>query len=270
MNAVVQLSSDAAPAGAKSAPVADANAPAANSPASGARTKGQPKPKGKGYTAPRRPPPGINGFEIPVGAFRQKMPVTLRSAEAIRLATRGFASAQESLYNITVVLPRHQEEDQDAIRQTEASLDLLFEQMAADLREDLLKVRALAKKEGVTIQEDNYQPLVESVDLATGHAVKLLNIIKDYDEMSCITFALTFCGQLKNSERVRLYSTWRNRLGKFIRSLKMHYLELRGRGSFGATLSGGTDQSGEDLTEDALAEELERLDAQATADAGTA
>jgi hypothetical protein len=210
--------------------------------------------------APRKAPPGINGFEGPVGSFKQPMKVRLRSNEAIRLAERGFASAQESLYNIIVVLPRHQNEDQDAIRHTEAQLELLFDALAKDMRADLTKVREKAKQAGIVLADDNYAPLEANVDLYTKQAIQLWNILNDYDEMSALTFALMFASQMTNTERVRLYSNWRNRLSRFIRSLKYQYLQLRSRGALGHV-----EEPAGNVSEEALSHELDRLDQAAAA-----
>lgn len=227
--------------------------------AAGAKNSADAQPAGNaGPTQTRRPPPGINGFQAPAGSFKQPMQVKLCSAEAIRLAERGFASAQESLYNIAVVLPRHQQEDLDAISKTEDALNLLFQGLSNDIRADLNKVRQKAKEAGIKLSDDNYVPLDTTVDLYTKQAIQLLNIIKDYDEMSCLTFALTFASQMSNTERVRLYSNWRNRLGKFIRSLKYQYLQLRNRGALGHV-----EEPAGEVNEENLAQELERLDAAA-------
>ncbi|WP_267122623.1 hypothetical protein ACQHIH_21585 (plasmid) [Xanthomonas sontii] len=214
--------------------------------------------------AARKAPPGINGYEGPVGSFKQPMKIKLRSNEAIRLAERGFASAQESLYNMIVVLPRHQNEDQDAIRNTEAQLDLLFEGLAKDIRADLMRVREKAKQAGIVLADDNYAPLEATVDLYTKQAIQLWNILCDYDEMSALTFALMFASQMTNTERVRLYSNWRNRLSRFIRSLKYQYLQLRSRGALG-----DVEEPAGNVSEEALSHELDRLDeAAAAAEAG--
>lgn len=221
--------------------------------------------KGSGNTPARNPPPGINGFQAPPGSFKQPMALKLCSTEAIKLAERGFASAQESLYNIAVVLPRHQGEDIDAINNTEKQLEALFEALAADIRADLNKVRLKAKEAGIKVTDENSVPLELTVDLYTKQSIQLLNIIKAYDEMSCLTFALSFASQMTNAERVRLYSVWRNRLGRFIRSLKFQYLQLRNRGALGHV-----EEPAGEMTEEGLAAELDSLDAAAQNAAGTA
>lgn len=250
MNAVVQPQVDAAASRPRTARNTTARQTAAKTPPA-------PAPQGTGNPAARKPP-GINGFEAPAGSYKQPMPVVLRSTEAIRLGERGFASAQESLYNIAVVLPRYQQEDLDAIRSTEAALEVLFDGLSKDIRADLNKVRQKAKEHGISVSSENYVPLETTVDLYTKQAIQLLNIIKDYDEMCCLTFALTFASQMTNTERVRLYSTWRNRLGRFIRSLKFQYLQLRNRGALGHV-----EEPTGDVNEDNLTNELDKLDAAA-------
>jgi len=210
----------------------------------------------------RNPPPGINGFQAPAGSFKQPMQLKLCSTEAIRLAERGFASAQESLYNIAVVLPRHQGEDIDTIASTEAQLEAVFEGLAKEIQVDLNKYRLKAKEAGIKVTADNSVPLETTVDLYTKQSIQLLNILKDYDEMTSLTFALSFASQITNAERVQNYSVWRNRLGRFIRSLKYQYLLLRNRGALGHV-----EEPAGDMTEDALSAELESLDV-AARDAG--
>ena len=258
MNAVVQPSQDAqtgaAPAQKATKPRASKSNTAA---ADQSATNVTPLPR---PAAPeRRQPRGINGFQIPATAFRVPITVSLRTHEVIKLADVGFAHAHESFFNIEYVLPHYQNENADRIKTTEASMNALVDSLAADMSNEVKRIRRVAKESGVELHESNFKSNSKTdVEVASKYAVKLLNILKDLDELNALTAALNFNSVISNSERVRLFSQWRNRLTRFMRSLKHHYYQLKQRGELPDEPDGQVD-----VTADRLQDELEQLDAAA-------
>ena len=253
MNAVVQAKQDA-PTGATPAKKATrakaAGNNAANAPSSDAAAAGS-------NVTPivRKPPRGINGFKVPDDAYRAVIHVSLRSHEVIKLAEVGFAHAHESFYNIENVLPHYQNENLDRIKATEDAMNALVGVLAADMANELKRVRRLAKEGGVELSNDNYKPQHHDVEVGSKYAAQLLGIITNLDELNHVIQALQFNSVISNTERVRLFAQWRNRLTKFMRSLKHHYYLLKQRGELPAEPG-----AGEDITTDRLQHELDKLD----------
>lgn len=154
MNAVVQPSQDA-PTGAPPAPKPNNPRPAAvRTAAAAAETVSTVSTvavvqKANASAPPRKPPKGIAGFDIPDGAYRESLSVTLRSLEVVKLADVGFAHAHESFYNIEFVLPHYQNENIERIKETELSMSALVGALASDLANDLKRMRQKAKKKAL-------------------------------------------------------------------------------------------------------------------------
>jgi hypothetical protein len=265
MNAVVQPSQDA-PTGAPPATKATKPRPAQVRAAVAGEPAANVAAVPKANTPPaRKPPKGIAGFEIPDGAYREILPVTLRSLEVVKLADVGFAHAHESFYNIEFVLPHYQNENIERIKETELSMSALVGALASDLANDLKRMRQKAKEKGVSLSGGGYVPKTVDVPVSSKYAVMLLNILKDLDELYYITSALSFNSAMPNAERVASTSQWRNRVKRFIRSLKHTYVMLKARGDLPA------DASDRDVaTVEQLQDELEDLDEVASGEAGQA
>ncbi|WP_372364255.1 hypothetical protein ACCQ07_21530 (plasmid) [Xanthomonas sp. NCPPB 3583] len=267
MNAVVQPSQDA-PTGAPPAPKLNKPRPAAiRTAAAAAETVSTVAvaQKANASAPPRKPPKGIAGFDIPDGAYRESLEVTLRSLEVVKLADVGFAHAHESFYNIEFVLPHYQNENIERIKETELSMSALVGALASDLANDLKRMRQKAKEKGVSLSGGGYVPKTVDVPVSSKYAVMLLNILKDLDELYYITNSLTFNSAMLNAERVAITSQWRNRVKRFIRSLKHTYVMLKARGDL------PTDAGDRPVaTVEQLQDELDDLDDAASGDAGQA
>lgn len=205
----------------------------------------------------RKPPRGINGFEIPNGAYREDRKLDLRNIEVIKLAETGFAHAHESFYNIEMVLPNYQNENADRIRETEAAMSALVGGLATDLANEVKRLRVLAKNSGVELTKGGYVPTHFELQVASRYASRLLNVFTDLDELYLITSAMTFNGAMGAAERVTLNSQWRNRIRRFIRSLKHHYVMLKNRGELPAQHNDAEADTG---TDQQFQDSLERID----------
>ena len=263
MNAVVQSLQDA-PTGAPPAPKASKPRPAQARSAAVGESSANVAAVPKANPPPvRKPPKGIAGFAIPDGAYREILPVTLRTVEVVKLADVGFAHAHESFYNIEYVLPHYQNENIERIKETEKSMSALVGALASDLASELKRLRQKAKETGVNLSQGSYVAKPVEVPVASKYAVMLLNILKDLDELYNIAFALSFNSAITIAERVAITSQWRNRVKRFIRSLKHTYVMLKARGE----LPAGVGNQEVDTVE-GLQDDLDGLDETAAGDAG--
>lgn len=209
-------------------------------------------------TEAKRQPQPQRGAGIPSVRQEDSRPfvvhkLPLNSFHAQQIYRRGFETASNALYSLSVVL-RFIGSDEQA-RQVEAFVDEHLTNTIKDLQAESARLAKLMENDGIDAQVGYSGPQVFDVKISSPRILRFLNLVKEYDQMVAKLDALMLAEAIdENQYSVGIYE-WKRRLlrlaNRFRTQASRAVIAAR-RGEASGAAAAGSEASG---AEDVIADE---------------